>query len=369
MNISEIASSRLHNQHLTGAPLASPVEVVQWLGAVQAQDYAGAKWGLGQRAQDVTDAALDRLFDAGAILRTHVLRPTWHFVDPADAYWLLQLTGPRLRQSLRGRHRRLELSERDIAHASDVLATALAGGGSLTRAELGTALRTAGIAPDGQRLPHLLLCAELDALIVSGPVRGRQFTWMLFDARAPKSPRLDPEEAAVRLVCRYLQSHGPALLQDFTWWSGLSLSAARRAVAAAGPAVSSLTNGGQAYWYVTSERTRSAPEPWPPGHLLSNWDEYTVGYRDRSAAVFAADAPHVARLAFGSILANVVTIDGRVRGGWSRAIGRQSVDVQVQPFGPMSRAELDALELAAERFGRFLGLPARLRIAVGSLAD
>src|SRR5205807_5582397 len=170
----------LHSQRLTGEPFPSAVDAVRWLGAVQSQDYGGAKWALGQRAR-ATDAALDRLFDQGAVLRTHVLRPTWHFVLPEDIRWLLELTGPRVRLGLAARHRELEIDGEVSARAGTVLAAALAGGRHLTRGELGEALRAAGVPPDGQRLPHLLMLAELDGLIASGPRHGRQHTYALLD--------------------------------------------------------------------------------------------------------------------------------------------------------------------------------------------
>jgi hypothetical protein len=309
---------------------------------------------VGQRAHNITDADLDGLFDAGVILRTHVLRPTWHFVLPEDAHWLLQLTGPRLRARLRGRHRQLELTDREIALAASVMAEALAGGRSLTRAELGGLLRAAGIAPDGQRLPHLLLCAELDAVIVSGPLRDRQFTWALFEERAPRSRLLDRDEATVRLACRYFHGHGPALLEDFTWWSGLTLAEARRAIAAAGPALEAMDLDGKTYWLASPSLAASGLDPSPLAHLLPNWDEYTVGYRDRSAIVRPSEADQISRLPFGSMLANVVTLGGRVRGGWTRKVGRHEVEVLVQPFGAFSPPEVEAVQEAARRLGRFL---------------
>ncbi len=362
MDLTDIAGCRLRHQRLAGAPLPSAADVVRWLGAVQAQDYAGAKWALAQRAGDLTNTALDRLFDAGTILRTHVLRPTWHFVVPEDAHWLLQLTGPRLRASLRGRHRQLELSDRDIALAANVMSEALGGGRSLTRAELGSILREAGVASDGQRLPHLLLCAEVDAVIISGPLRDKQFTWALFEDRAPKSRKLDRDEAAARLVHRYFQSHGPALVEDFTWWSGLTLRETRRAIAAVGPALSARDMGGKQYWLASSSSGVSGAASSPVGHLLPNWDEYTVAYRDRSAAVRSADAERILGLPFGSILGNVVTVDGNVRGSWTRRIGHANVEVLVQPFGTLSASEVQAVHAAAQRFGRFLERPAQVQI-------
>ncbi len=208
--MTDIAFRRLQAQRLTGPPCRSAVNVVRWLGAVQAQDYGGVKWALAQRTHETTDAEMDRLFDEGAILRTHVMRSTWHFVLPEDIRWLLELTTPRLRGGLAARRRQLDIDEGLIAHARAAFAAALAGGRSLTRTELGEVLRAAGIAAVGQRLPHLLMTAELDGLLVSGPRREKQFTYALLEERVPVAPALDRVAALVELTRRLQESRsGP----------------------------------------------------------------------------------------------------------------------------------------------------------------
>ena len=201
-----LPARRLRAQRLTGRRFTTAVEVVRWFGAVQSQDYTGAKWGLGMRFVGATNAQIDRLYDAGAILRTHVLRPTWHFVPPEDIRWMLQLTGPKIRQSMAGRYRRLELDERTITRSHAGSAMALAGGRHMTRPELGQVLRAAGIAPDGQRLPHLLSAGELSGLLTSGPRNGTQLTYALLEERAPSARRLDRLEAIGELTRRYFRA-------------------------------------------------------------------------------------------------------------------------------------------------------------------
>ncbi len=222
--MNDIAARRLQAQRLTGAPFTSPLDAIRWLTAVQAQDYGAAKWALAQRSGATTDVELDRLFDQGAILRTHVLRPTWHFVLPEDIGWLLALTGPRVRAGLVARYRRLELDEKVARRAEALFTAALAGGSHLTRGELGEVLSAARISPDGQRLPHLIMRAELDSLIASGPRRGKQFTYALLEERVPKPRALDRDQAVAELTLRYFRSHGPAQVQDFMWWSGLRMA-------------------------------------------------------------------------------------------------------------------------------------------------
>ena len=323
---------------------------MRWLGAVQAQDYGGAKWALGQRTRGASEAGLDRLFDEGAILRTHVLRPTWHFVVPEDLDRLLRLTGPRIRGGLAARHRQLELDLPTIARAGAAFEAALAGRKALTRAEMGAALTAVGIRPDGQRLPHLLLCAELDGVVTSGPRRGKQFTWMLFDDRAPRAAGFDRAEAAGDLVRRYFRSHGPAQLQDFIWWSGLTAAESRAGIELAAADLASEEIDGKRYWFgAGAER---APKADRRAHLLPNYDEYLVAYRDRSAALHP-DHPLGSLSSFGSILSNVVLAGGHVRGTWRKGFRRGKVEIEVSLLGDLTPAERRGVDEAAKSAGRF----------------
>ena len=381
----DIALRRLRNQRLAGNPLGSADEVVGWLGAVQAQDYPAAVWALGQRTRDTTAADVHRLFDAGAIVRTHLLRPTWHLVLPADIRWLLALTAPRLRVAIAGRWRDLGIDGGEVSRAEAAFATALAGGRQLTRVELGAVLEAEGIAPDGQRLPHLLIAAELDAQIVSGPRRGHQHTYMLMDERVPASRPLSPEEALRRLAERYFRTRGPAQLQDFAWWAGTTLAEARRGVEAGGDGLAAEVVDGKRYWFantagdpaaevrataaptapagadaVASEVAHPRREGAPIAHLLPNFDELTVAYRDRSAAAHPDGLFDPRVFGFGSILSNVLVIDGRVRGAWRREAWSRSVRVQLRLLDPLRPDQRAAVARAADRMSRFLERPVEL---------
>jgi hypothetical protein len=353
--VTGIAARRLQSQRLTGEPFTSAVDVVRWLGAVQSQDYAGAKWALGQRTRGGSDVEVDRLFDHGAILRTHVMRPTWHFVLPDDIRWLLGLTGSRVRRGLAARYRQLEIDERVVARAKAAFTAALAGGRHLTRPELGEALLAARITPDGQRLPHLLMAAELDGLIASGPRHGNQFTYALLEERAPNACELERTEAIAELTQRYFKSHGPAQLQDFIWWSGLTVAEARTGIALAGAALDRQVVEAKEYWFdAEAEPIRKSATA---AHLLSNFDEYTVAYRDRAAAVHPDRPFDPALLSFGSLLSNIVIVGGRVRGAWRRTVVRGGVRVEVRQRDQLAPAEAAAVEEAGRRLGRFLGCP------------
>jgi hypothetical protein len=341
-----------------GAPFKAPDAAVGWFGAVQSQDYPAAKWALGQRVQGATEAQIDRLYDEGAILRTHVLRPTWHFVLPEDIRWMLRLTGPKIHQSMAGRYRRLELDEKTIARALHAFSNALAGDRQLTRGELGDTLRAAGISPEGQRLPHLLAAGELAGLLTSGARRGKQHTFALLEERAPRAPVLDRDEAIGELTLRYFRSHGPAQLRDFVWWSGLSVAESRLGVELARDTLDCRSVEGKDYWFDAELGPAGAAAR--VAHLLPNFDEYTVGYTDRSAMMHPVHPFRPELFAFSSILANVVTVAGQVVGAWRRAEGRTGLRAEVRPLARLSAAEKAAVDQAGERMSKFLERPVEI---------
>jgi len=353
--VNAIARRRFANQHLL-SPLGSATAVVRSLGAVQSQDYGSAKWALAQRASGLTDAAVERAFASGAILRTHVLRPTWHFILPEDARWMLELTAPRIRAAQAYHARSLGLTASVFRKSNRVLERALEGGKQRTRSELALLLGRGGVrALTGEHVGQLLIRAELDRVIISGPRRGKQFTYALFDDRVPASPPRDHDAALLDLIRRYFRTRGPATLQDFAWWSGLTVADATRGVAAAGTTLERFIEDGRTYWHVPP---RGARRSLRVAHLLPNFDEYVVGFRDRSAVAERLLAVRPRQRVDG-LIGHVVVVDGQIVGGWRRTVGN-TLDVRLRPWVPLSASELDLLRRAAQRFGRFLGLPLRL---------
>ena len=270
----------MHNQCITRTRRWRPADLVAWLGAVQAQEYPFARWGLALRLPDgTTDAEIERAFDTGRILRTHVMRPTWHFVTPADIGWMLELTAPRVHRAMASYTRRLELDTVTLTRATRVFERTLEGGHYLTRAELGAHLRRAGLAATGIRLALVTLYAELEGVICSGPRRGKEFTYALLSERAPRPRRLRPDEALAELARRYFASHGPATIRDFVWWSGLRTADAKRGLEMI-RARCEVVNG-HTYW--TVGRTPAGELRPRIAELLPIYDEYLVAYRDRVA--------------------------------------------------------------------------------------
>jgi hypothetical protein len=354
MTVMDIPRQRLGNHHLTGTPLPTPEEVVGWLGAVQAQEYGVAKWGVAQRTTGVRDADLDRLLAEGAIIRTHVMRPTWHFVLPADLRWLLKLTGPRVHALNASRYRQLALDDATLTRGHALLVDALRGGTQLTRSELAAVLAEGGIAMDGPRLAHLLMHAELEAVVCSGGRRGKQFTYALFDDRVPNGTEYDRDEALAELARRYFTSHGPATAHDFAWWSGLTVADARHGAALAGSALMEIAIDGKAYWSTATTAAVGVGEP--AVHLLPVYDEYLGSYSDYSP-IFDAALNDQLEPGSDTLMGNILVVDGRVIGGWKRTVKTREISITIDPLVPLGAAEHAGIEAAAVRFGVFMGLP------------
>jgi Winged helix DNA-binding domain len=348
---SKIAWARLHCQRLAAGRLARPEEVVGWLGAVQAQEYHLTKWGLALRTRRASDASVERAFATGRILRTHVMRATWHFVTPADIRWLLALTAPRVRAAVAYYDRQLGITPAVITRASRAIATALAGGVQLTRAELKAVLTGAGVRVDGtQRLAHVIMHAELDAVICSGARRGKQFTYALLDDRAPATYLPAREEALAELARRYFTSHGPAQLKDFVWWSGLTSAEARSGLGMSRHHLAEEEIGGTRYWLAPSARTLGQPRR--AAYLLPPYDEFLIAYKDRSASL----DPMLWKSGAGrGPYAAPVVLDGRVIGGWRRASPSDRVAISFHLLRRLGSADARLVEEAARRYGDFLG--------------
>jgi hypothetical protein len=349
----ELLGQRLHNQLLSQTKFTQPSQVVAWLGAVQSQDYAGAKWAVAQRTKGLTDASIEQAFAEGEILRTHVLRPTWHFVTPMDIRWMLALTAPRVRAAMAYMNRQLGLDTAIFKKSNTVLTKALRGNKQLTRPELGQILLKSGVPVDGLRLGHLMARAELDEIICSGAKRGKQHTYALLEERAPQAKTLAREEALAELAKRYFTSHGPATLPDFVWWSGLTMNDARKGIEIVKSQFDQAVVENQIYWFMASWSTMKSS---PTVNLLADYDEYTVGYTDRTA-IF--DVSHTNKLdARRSILAQyAIMIDGQVAGTWNRTIKKNEVVIELVPFTMLTEDQNQAIITATQQYGKFLGLP------------
>ena len=356
---SELLTTRLRNQQLIDCKRRKPAQVVSWLGAMQAQDYPAAKWAIGLRSPGIQDADIEQAFNDGLILRTHVLRPTWHFVAPEDIRWLLALSAPRIHAANAYYYRQAGLDAKVFAKSCAMIHRTLEGGKTLTRAELAVYLTRAKIPADGLKLAYLMMHAELEGVICSGPRKGKQFTYALLEERVPKAKARERGEALAELAKRYFVSHGPATVRDFAWWSGLTVTDAQKAVDSVRPALESSSIDRLVLW------SAEAPDRSPSGHgaafLLPNYDEYLIAYKDRAPVVDAARAANVVARSNGAF-ANHLLIDGRLAGGWSRTCSASSVMIEVAPYKKLTAAQLRAVGNVADCYGEFLGLRASVSI-------
>lgn len=353
----EIAHQRLRNQRILDSTFNSPAEVVGWLSAVQAQDFAGAKWSLGLRIPNANDAMIDKAFQEGAILRTHLLRPTWHFVTPSDIRWLLELTAPRVHVANAFMYRKVELDEKVFKKTNAIMEKALQGGKQLTRDELRDIFTKAGIKTDAEmRMTYIMMQAELDGLICSGPRKGKQFTYMLLEERVPQAIKRTREEALALLATRYLTSRGPVTAHDFAKWSGLTISDAKRGIESVKSGFQNETLHDQTYWF--TENQKPVKIKTPVIHLLSIYDEYISSYKDRSAI---GSEEHAEKLSsMGNALTYILVLNGQIIGTWKRTLEKKAVIIQPDIFIPLKKEEKEALRQTAERYGTFLGLEAVL---------
>jgi hypothetical protein len=351
LTLSIIAQLRLQNQLITQRTCTTPEAVVAWHGAKQAQDYTHAKWAIGLRLPNATDQTIEQAIDAGSILRTHLMRPTWHFVAASDIRWLMRLTAPQIRMLSHALEREHGLDEALFRRTNDLIVKTLEGGHQRTRKELAEALERAGIQTNSSRMVLIMFRAETELLVCNGSRRGKEQTYALLDERVPPSPMLDHKAALAELAGRYFTSHAPATVQDFAWWSGLKMSDAKAALDLIKSDLISMPLDNLIYWM---PKALEWPDPVEPSvHLLPAFDEYLVSYKERGASL---DPLHKARtITVNGIFKPVVVLNGQVAGLWSRTEKKSSVVIDLQLFSACSPAEKEGIAAAVERFGAFLG--------------
>ncbi|RLP93015.1 winged helix DNA-binding domain-containing protein [Micromonospora sp. CV4] len=349
-------TSLLLRPHPTTRP-GTVAEVVEWFGAMQAQDLASGLWSLGARLPGRTMADVQAALERREALRTWPMRGTVHLVPPADARWMLEVTGVRSLASAATRRAQLGLTDADADRAVDVLGTALAGGGRLTRAQCLATLRAAGLDTDSQRGYHLLWYASVRGVTCLAPNVGTEQTFALLDEWAPGPRLLDREEALALLAHRYVRGHGPVTAREFAGWTGLTLTDARRGLAAAGDTLTGVRVDGEEM-YVDAALADAPRTPVDDVLVLPGFDEYLLGYRDRALML---DPAHQAAVVPGNngIFQATVVRAGRVVGLWKRRIARAAVTVTIQPLTPLNAGERARVEQALDRYAEFLGLAPR----------
>jgi hypothetical protein len=326
---------------------ADPQGVVEHLVAMQAQEHAYARWSVGQRC-GASASVVDAAFDAGLVLRTHLLRPTWHYASPNDLRWLLELTGHRLELANARRDDELDLDARTLRRAIDVIADVVAAGPA-TRRELALELDRRRISPSGQRMPHILFHAELRMVVCSGPRRGKEHTYVPFDARVPPGPAYTDEEALAELARRWFATRGPATIRDFRWWSGLPAAQALTALGAAASELSSYEQNDRTYWFAEMPHAPKGPLV----DLVQCYDETIISYTESRDLLATSDVSFpVPRSIDG--FTHVVLCDGRLAGHWRLQRSRDGVVIETRLARAFDERERAAVDVAVARCEEFL---------------
>lgn len=345
-----ISHLRLQSQQISSSNFNSPAQLVQHMGAMQAQDFAMVKWAVGLRLANSSESEIDAALDKGEILRTHLLRPTWHLVAAEDIHWMLNLSAPQIQNLAKLRYKELELTSRIFAKSYKAMENAFKKSASCSREKLKHELESAGINTDNQRLPYLLLNAEMQGLICSGKSDGRKTTYALLDQRVPEKKVFPREEALAMLALRYFTSHGPATLKDFRWWSGLSISDSRTALEAVRDQLTSESIDDNTYYLHPSHTLIS--EKKPGLYLLPAFDEFFISYTDRSAMI---TKEHHARAASrNGIFWPIIVHNGKIKGTWKRTIKQDKVVVGTAFFSPPSDNLLQQAKTQFRNYGKFL---------------
>jgi hypothetical protein len=347
MRSKNISNLRLINHQLTRVKFASPKEIVAWMGAMQAQDYAMVKWAVGVRLANATEKTIEAAMDKGDVIRTHVLRPTWHLVSADDIRWMLALTAPQIKAGMKFRHKELELTDAVLSKSRKVMEKKLRGGSHSTREELIAEFNKANIATDGNRASHIFAAAELEGLICSGAIKNRKQTYALLDERVPQTRTHSRDEALASLAKRYFSSHGPATLEDFDWWSGMSAADAKRALDMAKSGLVSEVSEGKTYWFAESNiKTKDS------AFLLPAFDEFIISYKDRSATITSEN--HKRAISSNGMFHPTVVVNGETLGIWKRTIIKDKVIVELECFAKPKPVSRKLIEAASIRYGEFL---------------
>jgi winged helix DNA-binding protein len=315
-----------------------------------------AKWAIGIRSGE-KESAIDDAINSGKILRTHLLRPTWHFIAAEDIHWMLELTAPQVRIPLNSGLRKLGLDAKMLSKATTIIEKSLSNNQYLTRAEIMLELDKHNIPVDYLKPSHIMMHAELERLVCNGPMRGKQFTYALLEERAGKSAKFSKEKALQSLAMRYFTSHGPATLADFGWWSGLSVTNSRMALDLVKDKLESAGIDNQVYWFNGEILKKSNKKSI---HLLPAFDEFLISYKDRTAAIDLSHQPKA--FTRNGIFSPVILINGKAEGTWKRTFSKNKLVLEFRPFLKFDEKVMEQIKTEAEKYAGFMGQEPKIRL-------
>jgi hypothetical protein len=348
LSTKEIIHRRLANQQISKSNFSSPGEIVRWFGAMQSQDWNMAKWALGLRLPGSIERDIERAFNEGNILRTHVLRPTWHFLHPNDIKWILKLSAPRVHMANGLYYRKFDIEPSLIKKTNAILGKILRDKNFLTREELNIEFLRGKIKTDRMRLVYIIMHAELEGLICSGPRRGKQFTYALVEERAPQAKVMSKQESLHELASRYFTSRGPATVKDFAWWSGLTVRDCHEAIQSLGaPFVKS---GWNEQVFIFNENMPVAPLS-NATFLAPDYDEYAIGYKDRT--MYHHPKWHLSQKLEHPEYFHAVVVDGCFGGNWKRSLNGKKVNIETNLYSSLTQKHLNQVNKAVRLYRNF----------------
>jgi hypothetical protein len=363
MDYSDFINFRLATQHIHYG-LDTPEEVLESMGAIQAQDYTASLWAIGLRCKEGTTIKdIERAINERKIARTWLMRGTIHFAASKDIHWMLKLFAPRLLHTAMMRDQHLGLSNNTVEKTKMLFYNSLKKEKQLTRKEMYKVLEKAGIPSKNNLGYHMLYRAAWDGLICFGPYLGKEQTFVLMDDHIKERHALSAEQANAELAKRYFQSHGPATIKDYVWWSGLTVKDAKAGIEKAESVIKEEVINGKIYYMPKKipklNNTQSV-------HLLPAFDEYLVSYADREAML---GNPQMQRALNGTLntgkvsiihsngtFVPVIVVDGEVVGTWSRKIIKEKLTITLKQYVKLDNVQLREAKEEAKKYGNFFGL-------------
>jgi hypothetical protein len=349
MRHEEIANYRLASQKLLKENQHTPQEIVQYLGAIQAQDYAMAKWAIGSRC-NATEKEIEEAINSGKIIRTHILRPTWHFVSADDIYWMLDVSRPQVKRLFTSLARQHGYDEKKLDQVNSRIEKLLTGNNHLTRDEIMQELNIHKASGDLSPV-IIMMNAELEGVVCNGKMKGKQITYALLEERVVKpKTAFTKEEALAKLAKRYFESHGPATLHDFSWWSGFPPTTAKLAINSLESELNSVVIDNQKYWF--GAHFTEVDNFCESVHFLPAFDEILISYKTREASILLEHQPKA--FTNNGIFKPTILENGKVIGIWKRTIKKDHAKIETQFFSALDETKRNTLFEAIKPFENYL---------------
>jgi hypothetical protein len=351
MTYQEISYHRLVSQKLLNENKSSPQEIVGHLGAMQAQDYAMAKWAIGSRC-DATEKMIEEAINSAQIIRTHILRPTWHFVSATDIYWMLDLSAPQVKKFTASAGKKYGYDAKKLDQANSKIEKLLAGNNHLTREEIMLELDVKKTSSADFLSAAIMMNAELDGLVCNGKMKGKQITYALLEERVAKpNSKFTKEEGLAKLALKYFESHGPATLLDFSWWSGFAPTTCKNILNAIELRLNSVEINGQQYWF--GKETSAENSFRESVHFLPAFDEILISYKTREASILAEHQSKA--FTNNGIFKPVILENSKVIGIWKRTFSKDHAKIETQFFTETESHKKAILFEGIKAFEKYLG--------------